>query len=113
MKAGATLLADDRGAAGRRPPAWRISLMAKSPRRRNRWRNFPPRSADYTTNVDWPLDKETHRGARRHRLPESRLLLAGMNQADAVSTSATSGASEPGATIHSPKNCLPGAGWNP
>jgi EpsI family protein len=74
---------------------------------------FPHQVAGYTEIIQWPLDKETldvlkvtdytNRGYWEPTLGRNLVtLFIGYFRSQRT-----------GATIHSPKNCLPGAGWNP
>ena len=74
---------------------------------------FPHKVAGYTEIIQWSLDQETldilkvtdytHRGYWEPGLGRNlvTLFIAYMRS------------QKTGSTIHSPKNCLPGAGWNP
>jgi EpsI family protein len=72
---------------------------------------FPGRVAGYTKAADWPLDRATidllgvtdylNRG---YVSPSQGLITLYIGYFRSQRT---------GATIHSPKNCLPGAGWTP
>ena len=74
---------------------------------------FPEKIGAYATIIDWPLDKETldilkvtdylYRGYWEPGMGKNLLgLYVGYFRTQ-----------RSGAAIHSPKNCLPGAGWNP
>jgi EpsI family protein len=74
---------------------------------------FPAKIGPWATVIEWPLDKETrdllgvtdylNRGYWEPGMQRSLLgLFVGYFRSQRT-----------GATIHSPKNCLPGAGWNP
>ena len=74
---------------------------------------FPAKMGPYASVIEWPLDKQTldvlkvtdylNRG---YWSPEMGKDLLGLY----IGYFRTQ---RQGATIHSPKNCLPGAGWNP
>lgn len=74
---------------------------------------FPTKMGPYASVIEWPLDKQTldvlkvsdylYRG---YWAPEMGKDLLGLY----IGYFRTQ---RQGATIHSPKNCLPGAGWNP
>ncbi len=74
---------------------------------------FPTRIGPWAMVIEWPLDKETkdllgvtdylNRGYWEPGMQKTLLgLYIGYFRSQRT-----------GATIHSPKNCLPGAGWNP
>jgi EpsI family protein len=74
---------------------------------------FPAKVGPYAQVIEWPLDKETldvlgvtdylNRGYWEPGMQQNLLnLYIGYFRSQKT-----------GATIHSPKNCLPGAGWNP
>ncbi len=74
---------------------------------------FPAKIGPYAQVIEWPLDKETldvlgvtdylDRGYWEPGMQQNLLnLYIGYFRSQKT-----------GATIHSPKNCLPGAGWNP
>ncbi len=74
---------------------------------------FPAKIGPYAQVIEWPLDKETldvlgvtdylDRGYWEPGMEQNLLnLYIGYFRSQKT-----------GATIHSPKNCLPGAGWNP
>jgi EpsI family protein len=75
--------------------------------------DFPTKIGPWASVIEWPLDKETldilgasdylNRGFWEPGMEKSLLgLFVGYFRSQRT-----------GATIHSPKNCLPGAGWNP
>ena len=74
---------------------------------------FPHQVAGYSEIIQWPLDKDTldvlkvtdytNRGYWEPTLGRNLVTLF----------IAYFRSQKTGATIHSPKNCLPGAGWNP
>lgn len=74
---------------------------------------FPDKIGPWASVIEWPLDKETlqilgasdylNRGYWEPGMEKNLLgLFVGYFRSQRT-----------GATIHSPKNCLPGAGWNP
>jgi len=74
---------------------------------------FPAKIGEYSQIIDWPLDKETLDLLKVTDYVSRGYWKPGMNQ-DLVGLYIGYFRSQrTGATIHSPKNCLPGAGWNP
>lgn len=74
---------------------------------------FPHRVAGYTQIVEWPLDKETLDVLKVTDYIHRGYWEPGMNRDLMTLFVAYFRSQRTGATIHSPKNCLPGAGWNP
>lgn len=74
---------------------------------------FPSQVGRYTKVVEWPLDKETLDVLKVTDYLNRGYWETGMGQ-DLVGLYIGYFRSQrTGAGIHSPKNCLPGAGWNP
>jgi EpsI family protein len=74
---------------------------------------FPVRVAGYTKIIDWPLDKETLDVLKVTDYIDRGYWQPGMDRDLMTLYIAYFSSQRTGATIHSPKNCLPGAGWNP
>ncbi|MGC2110012.1 MAG: exosortase C-terminal domain/associated protein EpsI [Candidatus Korobacteraceae bacterium] len=74
---------------------------------------FPHRVAGYTEIIQWPLDKDTLAvlGATDYTVRGYWEPSLGRNLMTLYIAYFRS--QRTGTTIHSPKNCLPGAGWNP
>src|SRR5580658_11142810 len=74
---------------------------------------FPAKVAGYTQIIDWPLDKETLDVLKVTDYIDRGYWQPGMNRDLMTLYIGYFRSQRTGATIHSPKNCLPGAGWNP
>lgn len=74
---------------------------------------FPAQVGPYTKIIDWPLDKETLDILKLTDYLNRGYWMPGMNQDLMGLYVGYFRSQRTGATIHSPKNCLPGAGWNP
>jgi EpsI family protein len=74
---------------------------------------FPKKVAGYTQIIDWPLDKETLDILKVSDYIDRGYWQPGMNRNLMTLFIAYFRSQRTGTTIHSPKNCLPGAGWNP
>jgi EpsI family protein len=74
---------------------------------------FPVRVAGYTQIIEWPLDNDTLDVLKVTDYVNRGYWQPGMNQDLMTVFIAYFRSQRTGATIHSPKNCLPGAGWNP
>lgn len=76
-------------------------------------KDFPHKVAGYTEIIQWPLDKETLAvlGATDYTVRGYWEPSLGRNLMTLYIAYFRS--QRTGTTIHSPKNCLPGAGWNP
>ncbi len=74
---------------------------------------FPSRVAGYTKIIDWPLDKESLDVLKLTDYINRGYWQPGMDRDLMTLYIAYFRSQRTGATIHSPKNCLPGAGWNP
>lgn len=74
---------------------------------------FPHKVAGYTEIIQWPLDKDTLAvlGATDYTVRGYWAPSLGRNLVTLYIAYFRS--QRTGTTIHSPKNCLPGAGWNP
>ena len=74
---------------------------------------FPVQVGEYSKITEWPLDKETLDILKVSDYLDRGYWTPGMNR-DLMSLFIGYFRSQrTGATIHSPKNCLPGAGWSP
>ena len=74
---------------------------------------FPVQVGQYSKIIEWPLDKETLDILKVTDYLDRGYWTPGMNR-DLMSLYVGYFRSQrTGATIHSPKNCLPGAGWSP
>ncbi len=74
---------------------------------------FPAQVGPYTKIVDWPLDQETLNILKVTDYLNRGYWTPGMNRDLMGLYIAYFRSQRSGATIHSPKNCLPGAGWSP
>ncbi len=74
---------------------------------------FPTKVGTYASLVDWPLDKETLDVLGLTDYLNRGYWSPGMDQNLAGLYIGYFRSQRTGASIHSPKNCLPGAGWNP
>jgi EpsI family protein len=74
---------------------------------------FPSKVAGYTQIIEWPLDKETLDILKVTDYLNRGYWIPGMNRDLMGLYIGYFRSQRTGATIHSPKNCLPGAGWNP
>lgn len=74
---------------------------------------FPAKIGPYASVVDWPLDKETLDVLGLSDYLNRGYWEPGMEQNLAGLYIGYFRSQRTGASIHSPKNCLPGAGWNP
>lgn len=74
---------------------------------------FPAHVGPYTAVVNWPLDKETLDVLKLTDYLNRGYWMPGMNRAVMGLYIGYFRTQRTGATIHSPKNCLPGAGWSP
>jgi len=74
---------------------------------------FPLQVGDYTRIIDWPLDKETLDILKVTDYLDRGYWKPGMNRDLMGLYIGYFRSQRTGASIHSPKNCLPGAGWNP
>lgn len=74
---------------------------------------FPKKVAGYTQIIDWPLDKETLDILKVTDYIDRGYWQPGMDRNLMTLFIAYFRSQRTGTTIHSPKNCLPGAGWNP
>ncbi len=74
---------------------------------------FPAHVAGYTQIIEWPLDKETLDVLKVTDYIDRGYWQPGMNRDLMTLYIGYFRSQRTGATIHSPKNCLPGAGWNP
>jgi EpsI family protein len=74
---------------------------------------FPSRVGEYSRIVDWPIDKAILDYLHVTDYLNRGYWKPGMNQDLIGLYIAYLRSQRTGATIHSPKNCLPGAGWNP
>jgi hypothetical protein len=74
---------------------------------------FPKAVAGYVQIVDWPLDKETLDILKVTDYIDRGYWQPGMDRNLMTLFIAYFRSQRTGTTIHSPKNCLPGAGWNP
>lgn len=74
---------------------------------------FPAKIGAYASVIDWPLDKETLDILKVTDYLNRGYWEPGMGQDLLGLYIAYFRSQRTGAGIHSPKNCLPGAGWNP
>src|SRR5208283_95603 len=74
---------------------------------------FPTKVGPYASVADWPLDKETLDLLKVTDYLNRGYWTPGMGQNLMGLYIAYFRSQRTGAGIHSPKNCLPGAGWNP
>jgi EpsI family protein len=74
---------------------------------------FPIQVGDYSKVIDWPLDKETLDILKVTDYLDRGYWTPGMNRSLMGLYIGYFRTQRTGASIHSPKNCLPGAGWNP
>jgi EpsI family protein len=75
--------------------------------------DFPSKVAGYTQIIQWPLDKETLDVLGVTDYIDRGYWEPGMNRDLMTLYIGYFRSQRTGTTIHSPKNCLPGAGWNP
>ena len=75
--------------------------------------DFPVQVDKYTKVIDWKLDKETLDILKVTDYLDRGYWTPGMNQNMVGLFIGYFRSQRTGASIHSPKNCLPGAGWNP
>jgi len=74
---------------------------------------FPDQIGPYSKVIEWPLDKETLDILKLSDYLNRGYWTPGMNRDLLGLYVGYFRSQRTGATIHSPKNCLPGAGWNP
>jgi len=74
---------------------------------------FPEKIGTYAKVIEWPLDKETLDILKVTDYLNRGYWTPGMNRDLMGLYIGYFRSQRTGATIHSPKNCLPGAGWNP
>jgi EpsI family protein len=74
---------------------------------------FPDKIGTYSKVTEWPLDKETLDILKLTDYLNRGYWTPGMNRDLMGLYIGYFRSQRTGATIHSPKNCLPGAGWNP
>ncbi len=74
---------------------------------------FPDKIAGYSKVIDWPLDKETLDVLKVTDYLDRGYWQPGMNRNLVGLFIGYFRSQRTGAGIHSPKNCLPGAGWSP
>ncbi len=74
---------------------------------------FPAKIGPYASVIEWPLDKETLDLLKVTDYLNRGYWAPGMGQHLMGLYIGYFRSQRSGATIHSPKNCLPGAGWNP
>jgi EpsI family protein len=74
---------------------------------------FPVQIGDYSKVVDWTLDKETLDLLKVTDYLNRGYWKPGMNRDLMGLYVAYFRSQRQGASIHSPKNCMPGNGWNP
>ena len=74
---------------------------------------FPVEVGPYTKVIDWKLDKETLDILKVTDYLDRGYWTPGMNRDMLGLFIGYFRSQRTGASIHSPKNCLPGAGWNP
>jgi EpsI family protein len=74
---------------------------------------FPKQVAGYTQIIEWPLDKETLDILKVSDYTDRGYWQPGMGRNLMTLFIGYFRSQRTGTTIHSPKNCLPGAGWNP
>jgi len=74
---------------------------------------FPQQIGPYSKVIDWPLDKETLDILKVTDYLNRGYWAPGMNRDLMGLYIGYFRSQRTGASIHSPKNCLPGAGWNP
>ena len=74
---------------------------------------FPSKMGPFAQIIEWPLDKETLNVLRVTDYLNRGYWEPGMNRNLMGLYIGYFRSQRTGATIHSPKNCLPGAGWNP
>ncbi len=74
---------------------------------------FPTKIGPYASMAEWPLDKETLDLLKVTDYLNRGYWMPGMGQNFMGLYIAYFRSQRTGAGIHSPKNCLPGAGWNP
>jgi EpsI family protein len=74
---------------------------------------FPTKMGPWGMIIEWPLDKETRDLLGLTDYLNRGYWEPGMNKALLGLYIGYFRSQRSGASIHSPKNCLPGAGWNP
>jgi EpsI family protein len=74
---------------------------------------FPTKIGPWATVIEWPLDKETRDLLGVTDYMNRGYWEPGMGQTLLGCYIGYFRSQRGGASIHSPKNCLPGAGWNP
>jgi EpsI family protein len=74
---------------------------------------FPVQVGQYSKVIEWPLDKETLDILKLTDYLNRGYWAPGMNRDLMGLYIGYFRSQRTGASIHSPKNCLPGAGWNP
>jgi EpsI family protein len=74
---------------------------------------FPKKIGPWATVAEWPLDKETTELLKVTDYLNRGYWEPGMDKSLLGLYVGYFASQRTGATIHSPKNCLPGAGWNP
>jgi len=74
---------------------------------------FPTKIGPYASVIEWPLDKETLDLLKVTDYLNRGYWSPGMGQQLLGLYIGYFRSQRRGASIHSPKNCLPGAGWNP
>jgi len=74
---------------------------------------FPTQVGDYSKVTEWTLDKETLDILKVSDYLHRGYWTPGMNRDLMTLFIGYFRSQRTGATIHSPKNCLPGAGWSP
>jgi len=74
---------------------------------------FPVQVGEYSKITEWPLDKETLDILKVSDYLDRGYWTPGMNRDLMTLFIGYFRSQRTGATIHSPKNCLPGAGWSP
>jgi EpsI family protein len=75
--------------------------------------DFPVQVGKYSKVIDWQLDKETLDVLKVSDYLNRGYWMPGMNRDLMGLYIGYFRSQRTGTTIHSPKNCLPGAGWNP
>jgi EpsI family protein len=75
--------------------------------------DFPQQVGEYSKIIEWPLDKETLDILKVSDYLDRGYWTPGMNRDLMALFIGYFRSQRTGATIHSPKNCLPGAGWSP
>ncbi len=74
---------------------------------------FPVQIGDYSKVIDWTLDKETLEILKASDYLNRGYWKPGMNRDLMGLYIAYFRSQRQGTSIHSPKNCMPGNGWNP